>query len=273
MSPAQGSAYDAAHETSAISMTEPVSSAQYFPWDGGAIFVGTAGVLPAHAHQAIQVCFLFEGRIRLRPNDEAPWTGYDIGVVPSRHSHAMDGARIHYGATLFVEPETREGRILAERYARAGITGIDRAPVEAAVRELRSAALERRGREAIVALARRLLQSLTQHSEPSAASDERILRAVRYVNEHLSEPLTLQQVAAVAHLSPSRFRHLFAEQTGMALRPYILWRRFVRVWEHRMNGVSLSEAAHAAGFADSAHLARTSRRMIGIPPSQLDLSQ
>ena len=39
-----------------------------------------------------------------------------------------------------------------------------------------------------------------------------------------------------------------------------------------MNGASLSTAAHAAGFADSAHLARTSRRMIGIPPSLMDVS-
>jgi AraC-like DNA-binding protein len=255
------------------SMTEPVSSAQYFPWDGGAIFVGTAGVLPAHAHQAIQVCFLFEGRIRLRPNNEKPWTDYDVAIVPSRQSHAMDGLRIHYGATLFVEPETREGRILTERYLQDGIANLDRAPVAAPVRELRGAVLERRGREAIVALARRLVQSLTQHSEPAVTSDERILRAVRYVNEHLSAPITLKQVAAVAHLSPSRFRHLFAEQTGMGLRQYVLWRRFVSVWEHRMNGASLSTAAHAAGFADSAHLARTSRRMIGIPPSLLDVSE
>jgi AraC family transcriptional regulator len=253
-------------------MTEPVSSAQYLPWDGGAVFIGTAGVLPAHAHQAIQICFLFDDRIRLRPSNTAPWTEYDIGLVPSRHAHAMDGGKVHYGATLFVEPETREGRILAERYLGGGITDIERAPIEPAVRELRSAVLERRGHEAIVALARDLLQSLTQHAEPAIASDERILRAVRYVNEHLAAPITLKDVAAVAHLSPSRFRHLFAEQTGMALRPYILWRRFVSVWEHRMNGVSLSTAAHAAGFADSAHLTRTSRRMFGIPPSSMDVS-
>jgi AraC-like DNA-binding protein len=254
-------------------MTEPVSSAQYFPWDGGAIFVGTAGVLPAHAHQAIQICFLFDGRIRLRPNDKEPWTDYDLGVVPSQHSHAMDGSKVHYGATLFVEPETHEGRILTGRYLRDGIANLDRAPVAALLRELRAAALARRGSDAIVTVARRLVQSLTQHSEPAVTSDERILRAVRYVNEHLSAPITLKQVAAVAHLSPSRFRHLFAEQTGMGLRQYVLWRRFVSVWEHRMNGASLSTAAHAAGFADSAHLARTSRRMIGIPPSLLDIAE
>jgi AraC-like DNA-binding protein len=254
-------------------MTEPVSSAQYFPWDGGAVFVGTAGVLPAHAHQAIQICFLFEGRIRLRTNDEDPWTDYDVAIVPSRHSHGMDAARTHYGATLFIEPETREGRILTERYLQDGIANLVRAPIDSVVPELRAAVLERRGRGAIVDLARRLVQALTQHSEPSVTSDERIVRAARYVNDHLSASLTLKEVAGVAHLSPSRFRHLFAEQTGMGLRQYILWRRFVSVWEHRMNGASLSTAAHAAGFADSAHLTRTSRRMIGIPPSLMAISE
>ena len=254
-------------------MTEPVSNAQYFPWDGGAVFVGTAGVFPAHAHQAIQICFLFEGRIRLRPSDDDAWTDYDLGIVPSRHSHGMNASRTQLGATLFVEPETREGRVLTERYLGVGIANIERAVVDSAVRELHAAALQRRGREAIVACARRVVHALTQHTEPSVAPDERIARAVKYVNENLSAPLTLKQVAAVAYLSPSRFRHLFAEQTGMGLRQYILWRRFVSVWEHRMNGASLSTAAHAAGFADSAHLARTSRRMIGIPPSLLDISE
>lgn len=218
-------------------MAELVSAARYYPWDGGAVFVGTGGEFPAHAHQAIQICFLFDGRIMLRPSDDDPWKEYDVAIVPSRHPHGMNGAKVHYGATLFVEPETREGRVLTERYVRGGITEIDRTPAAPIVNELGVAALERRGRDAIVALARRFVQALTEHSEPSTASDERILRAVRYVNDHLSSPLTLKYVAGVACLSPSRFRHLFAEQTGMGLRQYVLWRRFVSVWELRMNGV------------------------------------
>jgi AraC family transcriptional regulator len=253
-------------------MTEPVGTAQYFPWEGGAIFVGTAGVFPEHAHQAIQICLLFDGRIRLRASNDAPWADFDVAIVASQQPHAMDGSRVHYGATLFVEPETREGRILTERYARGGIVDIDRAPHAAIVSKLRDAVLERRGSAATVALARRLVQSLTQHAEPTVTSDERIVRAVKYVNERLGDTITLDKVASVAFLSPSRFRHLFVEQTGMGLREYILWRRFVKVWELRMQGVSLSEAAHAAGFADSAHLTRTSRSMFGIPPSLMEVA-
>jgi AraC-like DNA-binding protein len=254
-------------------MTQPVTTARFFPWEGGAVFVGTAGELPAHAHQAIQICFLFKGRVRLRERDTDAWADYDVAIVPSRHSHGMDGGGVHYGATLFVEPETREGRILTERYLPEGgaIATVDRAPLAAVIPALEAAVREGRGRAPIVERARHVLRLLTQHTEPAAASDERILRAVKYVNGQLSGRITLEQVAAVAHLSPERFRHLFAEQIGMGVRQYVLWRRFVSAWEHRMNGASLSTAAHAAGFADSAHLTRTSRSMIGIPPSSMEV--
>jgi len=115
------------------------------------------------------------------------------------------------------------------------------------------------------------VRALTGGVEPSLVSDERILRATAYIKSHLEAPLTLEEVAAEAFLSPSRFRHLFVEQTGMALRPYILWRRFLRVWELLMEGASLSTAAHAAGFADAAHLTRTCRRMFGFPPSLMQM--
>ena len=72
--------------------------------------------------------------------------------------------------------------------------------------------------------------------------------------------------------TPPRAFFAFLWQSSAGLRPYILWRRFVSVWEHTMRGASLSTAAHAAGFADSAHLSRTCRRMMGIPPSLLDVS-
>jgi AraC-like DNA-binding protein len=125
---------------------------------------------------------------------------------------------------------------------------------------------------AIIDAAQRLIQAFTRGAEAAVVSDERILRAVSYIKTHLDAPLTLEEVAAQAFLSPSRFRHLFVEQTGMALRPYILWRRFLQVWELLTAGESLSTAAHRAGFADAAHLTRTSRRMFGFPPSGLQLA-
>jgi len=253
-------------------MANRVGTAQYFPWEGGSIFVGMSGAWPAHIHQAIQLCFLFDGNIRLRVRDDDPWCDYALAIVPSQQRHGMDGSGNQYGAVLFVEPETRDGRLLAARYPRGAIASMDRAPIAALLPELLSAVLERRGRSVIVELAQRLVRQLTGDAVTTERSDERVLRAVAYINNHLSMPIALREVAAVACLSPDRFRHLFAEQVGMGLRPYMLWRRFLCVWEQTMNGASLSTAAHAAGFADSAHLTRTCRRMMGIPPSLFEVS-
>jgi AraC-like DNA-binding protein len=58
----------------------------------------------------------------------------------------------------------------------------------------------------------------------------------------------------------------------MPLRTYQLWRRLLHVWSLMMEGESLSSAAHAAGFADSAHLSRTARSMFGLAPSMLQMN-
>lgn len=239
-------------------------------WDGGCLFIGRdGGLVPVHAHYAIQIAFGLEPGIRFRASEQEEWTDYGGAIIASRQPHSMDATRVSHNAVLFVEPETPEGRALAELHRRDGIAPLpDERLVEA--RDALFAAWREAGREAeVVEAAQRVVRVLTSGVTPSLASDERILRAIAYIKSHLDEPLTLQAVAAEAFLSPSRFRHLFVEQTGMALRPYILWRRFLRVWELLTEGASLSTAAHAAGFADAAHLSRTSRRMFGFPPSAM----
>ena len=243
---------------------------QFVSWDGGCLFIARAtAITGVHAHYAIQVAFGAEFGIRFRPSERDPWVEYDGVIIPSRQPHAMDATTVTANAVLFVEPETREGRALSELYSPSGITPLPNGEVRKAAEMLFRVWREQRSTPALVEAARRVIQELTHGVEPTVTSDERVLRATAYIQSHLSEPMTLEQVAQEVFLSPSRFRHLFVEQTGMALRPYILWRRFLRVWELLMNGEALSAAAHRAGFADAAHLTRTSRRMFGFPPSAM----
>ena len=245
----------------------------FVAWDGGCLLIGRGGaVVPGHAHYAIPIACGVGPGIAFRTSEREPWTGYAGAIIPSRQPHSMDATQVQTNAVVFVEPETREGRAITERHLAGGIAAIPpdvhaavAAPLFAAWREERSAA-------AVERAARDVVRALTGGVEPTVVTDERILRAVAHIRAHLDAPLTLDDVAEVACLSPSRFRHLFVEQTGTALRPYILWRRFLRVWELLMEGESLSSAAHAAGFADAAHLSRTSRSMFGFPPSAMQMA-
>jgi AraC-like DNA-binding protein len=185
----------------------------------------------------------------------------------------MDSTQVPYCAVLFVEPETREGRAINQKFGAAGISSFPAATLSGKGEALFSAWLQQDGREAVVTAARAVVKELAGGIGPVISTDERILRATSYIRSNLAAPLTLEAVASEACLSPSRFRHLFVEETGMALRPYILWRRFLHVWDLLATGATLSSAAHAAGFADAAHLTRTSRSMFGFPPSALEVAR
>jgi AraC-like DNA-binding protein len=250
-----------------------IGSGDFIPWDGGCLVIGKAfAVTPMHAHYAIQIAFGPEPGIRFRPSEKVEWTEYEAVVISSRQPHTMDATVVTYDAVLFVEPETREGRALSERYRTSGITALSSDAFAGTDAALFTTWQEHRNSPATEAAARAVIRQLTGGIEPAVVSDERILRAIAYINSHLSATLTLEEVAAEACLSPSRFRHLFVEQTGTALRPYVLWRRFLRAWEIVLRGDSLSAAAHEAGFADAAHFSRTSNRMFGFPPSAMQVA-
>jgi AraC family transcriptional regulator len=254
-------------------VSDTVGSGHMVSWESGFLMIGRSdAIIPIHAHYAIQIAFGAQRGIRFRLNDREAWTEYDGVVIASRQPHSMDATQVTPMIVLFVEPETHEGRSLAQRCGETGIAALSAEEIAGVAAPLFTAWRDERSLAGVTAAAEAVIRALTAGVEPPVVSDERILRATSYIRSHLDRPLTLEEVAEVACLSPSRFRHLFVEETGMALRPYILWRRFLRVWELMTARESLSAAAHAAGFADAAHLSRTCRRMFGFPPSALQLA-
>jgi AraC family transcriptional regulator len=96
--------------------------------------------------------------------------------------------------------------------------------------------------------------------------DARIVRALELVRARLADAIALPVIVAAVHLLPDRFRHLFMEETGVSFRAYVLWLRLERALAEYAQGSTLTDAAGAGGFADSAHFSRTFRKMFGIAP-------
>lgn len=222
-----------------------------------------------HAHYALQFSVGLRDGILFRPAERVQWTGYDAVVIASRQPHMMDASTVELSATMLLEPDTPVGHRLGEMFSADGITAIDRARVAQAATTLFSIWKIHRHSDATIAAARDVIATLTGDAGPRELSDERVIKAIVYINSHLTDALSLTEIAGHACLSPNRFRHLFVEQTGTALRPYVLWRRFLRAWDVIRSGDSLSTAAYEAGFADAAHFTRTSQRMFGFAPSAL----
>lgn len=238
-------------------------------WSGGSLWIGRdAGRAQAHSHHAIQISLALSGKVRLRSADRDIWSDYVGAIVRPHHRHQFDGCG-ETVAQVFVEPETFPGRVLLERYRGSPIHELPEAVFELFALPLRRAFSDRATNEVLVAIARRSLADLCGGDFPETRTDPRVSHAIEFVRSRLSSRISLAEAAAVAHLSPSRFRHLFVAQTGISFRAYLLWARVEAAVGTALGGRSWTEAAHLWGFADSAHLSRTCRRMFGISPASL----
>lgn len=217
-----------------------------------------------HAHHAIQLTVCLNGRLALGTGSQT-LTGPAIAVAADAR-HRLDAEGLL--AIVFVEPESAVGRTLASKLFATGngLSPIDHTGFFAAMEGL-SAAFDSSD-DRLIALAQRALGELapiTCLRQP----DARVRQIIDYASTHLDEPLTLQSASRDVYLSPSRLRHLFVEQTGLAFRTYVLWLRMVRAVSIYAKGQSLTEAAHGAGFSDSAHFSRVFKRTFGLPATTL----
>jgi AraC-like DNA-binding protein len=104
---------------------------------------------------------------------------------------------------------------------------------------------------------------------PNHPRDARIARVVLEIDRRPDAFNRLQDAAALACLSPSRFRARFDAALGLPFRRYRLWRKMAAVMRAIAKGGNLTEAAHSAGFSSSAHLSSSFRQMFGLSPSSL----
>lgn len=120
-------------------------------------------------------------------------------------------------------------------------------------------------------LASCLNRLLDLHHQPISTPNPRLAYLLSLIDEADTE-ITAEDIWQVfrqrypstqAHCS-----HWLQECLGIPLRKLLLWRKLRRAVDMLGDAKPLTEIAHAAGFADSAHLSRICLRTFGLNPSQ-----
>lgn len=235
-----------------------VAPFQLYVWPQRLLMLGPAYASAQHRHHAAQIAFGLDGPVIF----QSPLTGLHCAdmllILPNTpHAHPAFGG----SAFLYLEPESIEWSNFPGR-EKGGIVPL---PFSQRLR-----AVARRARAGDAVAARSLVDELIGKPANSALSNDALVsRAVALIRSSLDGSITLAAVAKAVHRSPSRLAHRFRKATGVPLRRYVLWCRLRAAAEAAMRGANLTEAAHLAGFADSAHLSRTFRAMFGVAPSLL----
>ncbi len=253
---------------------EQIGHARIAMWEGGSLWAVDATPsadrtrTAPHAHHAIQVTIAMGGHFRLVAGDQD--MAGDAVAVAADAVHAFEAKGLV--ALLFIEPESRDGRTIARRlFNGTGLAGVpttmlgDFAGQVAA--HFRAPAPDATG---LATLGRALIGRMTG-GVTGDAPDLRVRKMIAAAASKIDGPVSLADVVTAGGLSASRLRHLFVEQTGLPFRTYLLWLRLMRGVEAMVAGATLTQAAHDAGFADSAHFSRTFKRMFGVVPVNLRL--
>ncbi|MGF1516658.1 MAG: AraC family ligand binding domain-containing protein [Nodosilinea sp.] len=95
-----------------------------------------------------------------------------------------------------------------------------------------------------------------------------IAQAREYLEAHYSENPTLEELAAIAHLSPFYFLRVFRQQVGLPPHGYLNQVRLRQAKRLLGQGGAIATVAHLTGFADQSHLTRQFKRTWGVTPGQ-----
>jgi len=241
--------------------------AKLFGWGARVLYLGPASGLTPHRNATAVLAVGLDQALEVA-DDPTDITGNyrsarSVLIMPnSLHHLRIAGGRM---AFLYVDPLGRDLKALLARMtdtrARAAFDLHD----EAAAIEIMTGLAEGR----IASQDGRASLGELFGVGTGTKANARISAALRLMRDEPHKAHRLTELAEHAGLSASRFLHLFKAETGVRLRRYRIWNRMGAAVRACGAGSSLTEAAHAAGFASSAHFSSAFRDMFGMMPSDL----
>jgi AraC-like DNA-binding protein len=116
---------------------------------------------------------------------------------------------------------------------------------------------------------------LTKHMSSAISFDENfqryssaIERGKEYINDNLSDKLSLEDISRVAYISPFHFLRVFKKFTGITLHQYVLSLRIERAKTLLLQNKTIYETFSQVGFLDQAHFSKVFKKMTGFTPKE-----
>ena len=112
-----------------------------------------------------------------------------------------------------------------------------------------------------------LIRDLCSDADTSPEEQGIVATARRYIEESLSSPITVTEVAQAAGCSPSYLRELWREKLGTSPNRYINERKIERAREMLASRLfTVSETADACGFRNVYYFSRVFKEITGTTP-------
>jgi AraC-like DNA-binding protein len=197
------------------------------------------------------------------------WQEYRAVIVDSNQNHRFMADR-GWQALVMMDPGSRSGECLRREILRGNrfreLDAGSLSPLISAFLEFKNAP---RSWDDARHLCDDLLRSFSNDAAHVEPYSRRVIEIIHFLRDLPEKRIKAEEVAHRFSLSESRMAHLFKNETGTSLRRYLVWLRLMEAIKLIAQGMSFTDAAYEAGFADSAHLSRTYKELCGLNPSDL----
>ncbi len=111
-------------------------------------------------------------------------------------------------------------------------------------------------------------QSKEDHQpKPLVPKDGRITQLMAYIRNHITEDLSVDQLAEQCYLSKYHLMRLFRAETGQSIYHYLTLQRLMQARELIAGGMRATEAAFRCGFATYSSFTRAYGKQFGATPT------
>ncbi len=248
-------------------------------------FLRANSTLAEHVHRdAYEICYLLSGSVEWWAGDEVTEVGPgEVYITRPGERHGGTDAFMHPCELLWVQVAfalpgvtDADGAALTEGFAKITHRTF---PASRHVAECIGRIVDEHGSPGRLAdvVVRALLHELLVHilrdhaTAAQRASDGKvstiIRRAIRWMDEHVSDDYAIDEAAAVAGLKPSRFHERFASETGFTPAEHRTRQR-VRQAKQLLRSTqrSVTDIAFSLGFSSSQYFATVFKNQVGLTP-------
>lgn len=117
-----------------------------------------------------------------------------------------------------------------------------------------------------------VLMKLLEHSGASGAGSSGnsvVDHAISYIQTHLTDKLSVEEIAANTGYSTSYFSHLFAEETGFSPYQFVVKSRVDQAQQLlKTTRQTVQDVAFQCGFNSAANFCYTFRKLVGTSPHE-----
>ncbi len=114
-----------------------------------------------------------------------------------------------------------------------------------------------------------ILRTQSRSPEPARLppADSRVEKIMAYIDAHLEEELSVDQIAEQFYLSKFHMMRLFRAGTGSSVGGYIIHRRLLRARDLIASGLSATESCFRVGFGSYSSFTRAYGKYFGTTPT------